>query len=172
MADQYHARAARLITAALLILAIAALLRGCDALPAAGQSARLGDCLPGLVGPVFERQPLTDLDMAALRSIPALGTFWKPDGNGYGYFAIPADNAPAGSVRGDVAGGDPHFYDAGIDVFASATTPEVVYALVYADLTPDDPGAEHEGTHPCGVWVVDAAEWQHWTETIRASGQE
>lgn len=159
--DEYHSRAARIITAALALAIVACLLRGCGLLPVEAGPAHIGDCLPGLVAPVFGVRPLTDLDMAALRGVEAVGTFWQ------GYesntpFAIPADNTSAGDVRGHTTGDLGGFYDAGVSVFVSADTPAIVYVLVYADLTPDAPGVVHEGTHPCAALVVDAEAWAAW----------
>jgi len=164
MTDQYYAHAMRIITVAFIIVALAFILSGCGAGLVEADPTRVGDCLPGLIAPVYGHSDLTDLDMAALRNMEAVGAFWKQDGAGYGYFDIPADNTSAGDVRGHVAGDPGGFYDAGVSAFESATTPGIVYVLVYADLAPDEPGAEHEGTHPCAALMVDAGAWLAWKD--------
>lgn len=164
MTDQYHTRAFQILSAAFLCLLLALLLGQCAG-PVDAQPARLGDCLPGLYRPVYGTRPLSDTDMAALRALPATGTFWR----GYDSptpFDIPADNTAAGDVRGYVTADGRGFYDAGVSVFVSPSVPGVVYALVYADLTPDAPGAEHEGTHPCAAVTLDAGDWQEWRARV------
>jgi len=92
----YEERAAQIVIVMLALLGMA-LAIGVLTAPVASAAPRVGDCLPGLIAPVFGVTPLTDPDMAALRSIEAIGTFWRgydaPRLSDMGLVAAQADDA-------------------------------------------------------------------------------
>lgn len=104
---------------------------------------------------------LDEQAIQAVLNINAERSFWAGYENGG--FAWPDDVRPALALTFTVTDGSERW----LDVFWSAQTPEVYYALPFADPTPRaDAEGNHYGTHPCAAVLMTPAEYDALLDAI------
>jgi len=112
------------------------------------------DCLPGMTKPwTHPSRYFTPAEMARLRRIRSLSSFWA----GYDAakpFNTPDDEQPLLRIRSSNEIPE-------IALSKANSTPDLIYAYVFADVTPHaDANGKHFGSHPCAAVKTAARAWR------------